>query len=138
MGFKSRNWEALEETDLAVRITYCKSFMGLKDHRSELGAEVYEVPTVVAAVMDAKTGKVFVGVARCSPKDRYNAKLGREIAAGRALKLWKRFNKKTPSAMPQQKIVVEETGVKLRVIADHDADIALFIGLNTPQDEENQ
>ena len=36
-----------------------------------------------------KEGKVFLGIAKCNPKDQFNRRLGREISLGRALHAWK-------------------------------------------------
>lgn len=33
--------------------------------------------------------KVFVGIAKCNPRDQFNRRIGRDIAVGRAFKLWK-------------------------------------------------
>lgn len=134
MGFKSRNWENLAETDLAVRVMYTTDELRLQIHG--VGEVAHQVPTVMVAVMDATTAKIFVGVSRCSPKDQYEAKLGREIAAGRALSLWKKFNKKTPRSMAQQKVAARETGAKFKVIASSENDLALFLGEKVPEAKE--
>jgi len=144
MSFKSRNWESLAETDLAVKVMYTTSPLHLidkwpsnkswKDGKLETTYTTVQVPTVMVSVMDATTGKIFVGVSRCSPKDQYEAKLGREIACGRALALWKKFNKRTPATQPQAKVVIEETGVKLKVVAGSEFDLALF--LKVPEQQE--
>lgn len=127
MSFKSRNWENLAETDLAVRVMYTTDELRLQIRRCGKDKVSYHVPAVMVAIMDASTAKIFVGVSRCSPKDQYEAKLGREIAAGRALSLWKKFNKKTPRSMAQQKVDVQETGTKFKVIASSENDLALFL-----------
>lgn len=129
MSLKMPSWETLQDMPLAARTAYTTSTLVLQDHKSKSGNMEHAVRTVVVAVMDPVTGKIFVGVSRCSPQDQYDSKLGREIASGRALKLWRKFNRKTPKNCPQQKIEVQETGQQFRVVASSYDDIALYINV---------
>jgi hypothetical protein len=46
---------------------------------------ILEVETVIVALSDNKHAS-FIGVAQTSPRDQFNRNIGREIAAGRAMK----------------------------------------------------
>lgn len=127
MGFKSKNWETLAETDLCSTVEYMESLLERKTTKSPNGFVMVSVPTVIVSVMDATTGKIFVGVSRCAPMDNYSPKLGREIACGRAMKLWTLYNRRTPKDVPQQKFTDDDSGAKFKVISSNEEDLALFL-----------
>ena len=88
--FKSGNWEAVRDGAQKFYVTQtiiCKTALNDPD-------EMTHVRAVIVAIKD-EAGSLSVGVARCSHLDSFNYALGREIAAGRALKLQKKFNMHT-------------------------------------------
>ena len=92
MGYKSSNWETLNSTGMQIRVSYTTDIISLCDHRSETGTTTAQVPAVVVTATSDNDKSVYVGVSRCSPRDEYSPKLGREIAAGRVLKLWREYD----------------------------------------------
>ena len=81
-------WKLVNDIDMYVRVAYVVDTITLHNHRVDAKISDYAVPAVIVTIIDDNTKRICVGVSRCGPKDKYNPKMGREIAAGRALKLW--------------------------------------------------
>ena len=85
---KSNNWNNLlllgQLSNSPVRVEYSLSDLFL----TETEQIIDDVETVVVIMKDSRKGDVYVGVSQTSPRDHYNKVLGREIAAGRALRAW--------------------------------------------------
>ncbi len=83
--FRSKNWDHLKSLNIKSRVLYTNSDLELLRSNHPLASgTVYDSPTTVVAIEN--DGVFYVGVAQCGPRDEYNRGLGREIAAGRALK----------------------------------------------------
>lgn len=54
--------------------------------KSLSGQTLFYKAVTIAYVWDRKTQQVFYTVAKCSPKDVFNKKIGRSVAAGRFVK----------------------------------------------------
>jgi len=126
MTFRSRNWETLIATQDNFRVAYTTSSVVTKY------LEVTQVPTVVVSIIDDDKRRVFIGVSRCSPNDIHNKKLGREIAAGRALKMWWEQGSALEGSYPMVEI---DEGSSYELVAASTTDIELFCDKFLDNDE---
>ena len=132
MTFKSGNWQRVQNDEITNKVCYTSDVINYRIACAGLIVDTQvSVRAVVVSLMDEKTGAVAIGVARCSPKDDFDQKLGREIAAGRALKLWEKRKRPTKSIV--QKNYKAPDGVKFKLLASSQEDVELYFTVTNPQ-----
>jgi hypothetical protein len=124
--FKSGNWEAVRDGSQKFYVTQtieCKDIP-----LTPQSEPIYCTRVVVVAIKD-EVGTLSIGIARCSHLDSFNYALGREIAAGRALKLQKKLNMHTPFEEADflcEEIFSDKDQCSYHVIVKNREDIALL------------
>jgi hypothetical protein len=113
------NWEQVLNSNFGIKVAYTEDLVTkFADNGSNTTISVL-AKTVVVTLIDWTTNELYVGVARCSPDDQYKAKLGREIAAGRAFKLWQNCEI-LPSIETQEFEGDEDTTYKVYALNSND------------------
>lgn len=79
--FRSKNWDLIKSQGIKAKVLYTEADLDL----TVTDQLIPNAKTTVVVIENEESR--YVGVAQCGPRDEYNRNKGREIAAGRALKM---------------------------------------------------